>query len=513
MEYFWYIMAALGAGIGTGLAGLSAATVMVPILIVLCPSFAGETGAYQATAVALASDILGSAVTSFIYIKHKNIDLKHGWIMLVCIITMCVGGSVAAWGAGNMVLGTFSLFLTFGIGIRFLLKPDTERKDAIGKDAKLDKKAIAVSLFFGLTIGFGTGFFGSGGGMMMLVVFTAFLGMPMKHAVGTSTLIMTFTALIASVSHMIIEPAIVFERTDALLICIVTATIASIVSAQFANRFSTKIVGIVTGAVLTVLGACMLILHFKNDISEFIVNHPYMQQILVCLGKYTVSIICIVIVLLIIRFTLKPPGEVFRKLLHLAAFSSSVLFVNYAENWIAASASALVFAAVVFPVLAIFEKNRWYSSLFIERKHGEIKKSLWLLFAMTALLIAVCWGGFGQAWIALTAILSWGVGDACAALVGKSIGKHHVHLKYADHKKTWEGTGAMALAGFLICFICLGIYTEYAWGICLVISAIMAPCGAYTELVSHNGNDTVSVPIVNAAILSIMYLGLHFFGI
>ncbi len=48
MEWFWYIIASLGAGIGTGLAGLSAATVMVPILIVLCPSFHGETGAYQA---------------------------------------------------------------------------------------------------------------------------------------------------------------------------------------------------------------------------------------------------------------------------------------------------------------------------------------------------------------------------------------------------------------------------------------------------------------------------------
>ena len=45
-EIFWYITAALLAGVGTGLVGLSAATVMVPILIVLCPSFSGETGAY-----------------------------------------------------------------------------------------------------------------------------------------------------------------------------------------------------------------------------------------------------------------------------------------------------------------------------------------------------------------------------------------------------------------------------------------------------------------------------------
>ena len=80
MEWIWYIIAALGAGIGTGLAGLSAATVMVPILNVLCPSFAGETGAYQATAIA---DILGSAVTTCTYAKHGNIDLKRGWIMLL----------------------------------------------------------------------------------------------------------------------------------------------------------------------------------------------------------------------------------------------------------------------------------------------------------------------------------------------------------------------------------------------------------------------------------------------
>ena len=47
---------------------------------------------------------------------------------------------------------------------------------------------------------------------MMLVVFTAFLGMELKTAVGTSTFIMTFTALIASVSHILIHPAIVLEK-------------------------------------------------------------------------------------------------------------------------------------------------------------------------------------------------------------------------------------------------------------------------------------------------------------
>ena len=217
MEYFWYIVAALGAGIGTGLAGLSAATVMVPILIVLCPLFSGETGAYQATAIALASDILGSAVTTYTYARHRNIDLKRGWVMLACILVMCTVGSYAAFIVGNVVLGSFTLVLTFCIGIRFLAKPDTSRKQQTARGEKLDGKGIAISLFFGLTIGFGTGFVGTGGGMMMLVVFTAFLGMELKTAVGTSTFIMTFTALIASVSHILIHPAIVLEKWDIML--------------------------------------------------------------------------------------------------------------------------------------------------------------------------------------------------------------------------------------------------------------------------------------------------------
>ena len=54
LEWFWYTLAATLAGVGTGLVGLSAATAMVSVLIVLCPSFTRETGAYQATAIALA---------------------------------------------------------------------------------------------------------------------------------------------------------------------------------------------------------------------------------------------------------------------------------------------------------------------------------------------------------------------------------------------------------------------------------------------------------------------------
>ena len=263
-EYLIVTLAAALAGVGTGLVGLSAATAMVPLMIVLCPTFQGEHGAYMATAIALASDILGSAVTTSVYAKNKNIDLKHGWLLTVCIISMCTLGSVAAYFTHQQVLGGFSLLLCVAIGIRFLVKPDSKDKRESAATVHLSRKEIAVSLFFGLTIGFGTGFFGSGGGMMMLIVFTAMLGYDRKTAVGTSTFIMTFTALIASVSHMLIEPTIVFACWRYLLIAVISATFFSLVSARFANRVNARLVGYVTGAALLSLGLVLVFLNYRD---------------------------------------------------------------------------------------------------------------------------------------------------------------------------------------------------------------------------------------------------------
>ena len=268
-EYLIVTLAATLAGIGTGLVGLSAATAMVPLMIVLCPTFQGEHGAYMATAIALASDILGSAVTTGVYARNKNIDLKHGWLLTVCIISMCAIGSIAAYFTHQQVLGGFSLFLCIAIGIRFLVKPDSRDKRESSSTVRLTVREIAVSLFFGLTIGFGTGFFGCGGGMMLLIVCTVMLGYDRKTAVGTSTFIMTFTALIASVSHILIEPTILYECWDYLLIAIAAATFFSLISARFANRVNAKLVGYVTGGILLVLGLVLVFLNYRESLQAF----------------------------------------------------------------------------------------------------------------------------------------------------------------------------------------------------------------------------------------------------
>ena len=497
MEWIWYILAALGAGIGTGFAGLSAATVMVPMLFVLCPSFSGETGAYQATAIALASDILGSAVTTYTYAKHKNIDLKRSWLIMTCILTMCTVGSYVAFIVGNVVLGGFTLFLTFCIGIRFLVKPDTSRKNQVEKGAKLGWKGVLISLGFGLPIGFGTGFVGTGGGMMMLIVFTVFLGMELKTAVGTSTFIMTFTALIASVSHILIHPAIVLEKWDVMLLCIVVATAASLISARFANRVKNRTVGIVTGAVLTLLGAAMLILNYWEFLSRF----PLIVQVFRCIGILAALIAVCLAILLPVRFMTNIPSFIFRKLLHIVAFCGVSLMIILAESWQAAAVTSLLLAVVIYPIIMMIEKEPWFDKLFVQKSKGEIKRSMLLLFVMFTVVIAVGWGWLGHAVLSAAAILMWGAGDAAAALVGIPYGKHKVRCKLTDGKKSWEGSFAMLLVSFAVGILVLIATQTCGWPQALLMAGTGALLGTLTELFSPSEYDTVTVPIVILAVL------------
>ena len=500
MEIIWILIASLGAGIGTGLAGLSAATVMVPILIVLCPSFFTENGVYQATAIALASDILGSAVTAYTYAKHGNIDLKRGWIMFASIVTMCTAGSYAAWLAGDIVLGTFTLFLTLAIGIRFLLKPDTAEKNILNRGKKLDLKGILISLFFGLTIGFGTGFVGTGGGMMMLVVFTMFLGMDHKTAVGTSTLIMTFTALIAAAAHILIHPAIITRRWGVLVVCVITATVSSLFSARFANRVPARTVGLTTGAVLTVLGVSMIFLHYHAQIMAV----PLFADMAHCLGVFLAYIVPCVLVFLPVRFLTKIPSFIFRKILHIIAFTCVSVMIAFARSWQAASLLSVLIAVVIWPLLALLEKEPWYPHLFVEKKPGEIKTSLLMLFFMFAAVTAAAWGIFDNKAAAACSILMWGTGDAAAALIGIPFGKHKVTWKGTDGKKSFEGTAADFIVELLAGMLFYGMLIKMPVLKLAGRIACAALAGCLCELWSPSELDTVTVPAVIMTCLLIL---------
>lgn len=83
--------AGMGAGLGTGFAGMSAAAVISPMLI----TFLGMDP-YMAVGIALSSDVLASAVSAYTYYKNKNIDIVNGIVMMVSVLIFTVWEAISA---------------------------------------------------------------------------------------------------------------------------------------------------------------------------------------------------------------------------------------------------------------------------------------------------------------------------------------------------------------------------------------------------------------------------------
>lgn len=226
----------------------------------------------------------------------------------------------------------------------------------------------------------------------------------------------------------------------------------------------------------------------------------------ICLAQTLISYFsyllgCVVLVVSI-RFLLQPPQEVFRKLLHMVAVFSCIVIYHAAGKWEIATLTFLIMAGMIYPVLCLLEKWPYFNDFFVQRSPGEVIQSMVLLFLMMSLITAVSWGLFAEQLFGLLAILMWGLGDAAAALIGKRFGHHIVSI--SDGKKTWEGSFAMFLTAFII-----GVMVLFQYNLLImqnvVIILITACFAAFTELITFNGLDTLTVPVVNLIVLLILH--------
>lgn len=244
------LLAGAGAGIGTGFAGMSAAAVISPILITFL-----NLPAYSAVGIALASDVLASAVSAYTYKKNGHIDIKNGIVTMVFVLIFTMVGSYVASLLPNAAMGNFSVFMTMLLGVKFIAKPVMTTKESMA--AVPPKERFIKSSLCGILVGFICGFVGAGGGMMMLLVLTSVLGYELKCAVGTSVFIMTFTALTGSLSHFAIGG---MPDLSALLLCIIFTLLFARVAAVIANHAETKTLNRITGLVLILIGVVVLLL-------------------------------------------------------------------------------------------------------------------------------------------------------------------------------------------------------------------------------------------------------------
>ena len=252
---YLYILAGLCGGVLTGMAGLTAAMVVTPMLCGVC----GWAG-YDATTLSLLANIPAALVTCYTYYKNGNVDLERTKSVVGSAFLGAVAGSwlgylfsqVSESGVSYAVI-VMNLFLA----VKYIKPAKAKKETLTEQEQKKQQKKTLLAVVLAFAIGVECGFMGSAGGALMLMVLTIVLGMDTKLAVGTNSMIMTLVALTGAVSHLAMGAKV--EPLPGVVVTLV-CTAAAVVSARFANRVSERVLNVSTGVVLIAVSVLSLVL-------------------------------------------------------------------------------------------------------------------------------------------------------------------------------------------------------------------------------------------------------------
>ena len=248
MLYLTYILAGIAGGILTGMAGLTAAMVLTPILCGAC----GWAG-YDAVTLSLIANVPSALVTSYTFYKNGNMDIKRG---LPVALSAFGGAIVGSWlgylfsmvsenGVSYIVIIS-NLFMA----VKFLMPSKKKEENLSEAEQKKAKTKTVIAYILSFLIGAECGFMGSAGGVLMLLVLTMVLGMDTKLAVGTSSLVMTLVALTGAISHLAMGATMEILPAVVVTVC---CTVSAVISAKFANKVAEKTVNRCAAVVLIIV--------------------------------------------------------------------------------------------------------------------------------------------------------------------------------------------------------------------------------------------------------------------
>ena len=251
------LIAGCGAGVVTGLIGASAVTFAVPVLV----TFAALS-AYEAIGVSLLTDVVASLVAAWVYHRHGRLRIRPALIIAGAAAGGALLGSWASTHLPDAHLGAITALIILTTGIRLAVRPQSLLPHESGKPRLLARLPISedtLHLVAGLIGGLGVGLFcgvsGAGGGISILFLLVYAMGFSPHAAIGTSVLVMAFTAAFGGFGHAIHGS---MPWTIAALAA-VGGIVGALAAAAIANRCHERRLARVAGITFTVLASVMLI--------------------------------------------------------------------------------------------------------------------------------------------------------------------------------------------------------------------------------------------------------------
>ncbi len=184
-------------GLSLGLVGGGGSILTVPVLV-----YAIGQPVQAATTTSLAIVGLNALVGMAGHARKHRVDFRTGLIFgVVGVGGALVGSWLNTFVPARLLLVLFALIMLIAAVamLRRRVEPDDARDDNATHGEGRNWPKIAAS---GTVVGLMTGFFGVGGGFVIVPALVLALGLSMRLAVGTSLLIIAINSAVSLVAHL-----------------------------------------------------------------------------------------------------------------------------------------------------------------------------------------------------------------------------------------------------------------------------------------------------------------------
>jgi uncharacterized membrane protein YfcA len=187
------IVLGLAIGLIVGAVGGGGAILALPVLVYVLDEPVGPAATASLVVVALAAALGAGSLA-----RHGRVCWR---LALTFALPAAVGSLLGTLGSRS-VDGRV-MVLAF-VPVMLVASALTWRRAGEGREgAGCPRPPLARVIVAGLLVGALTGFFGVGGGFVIVPVLTIWLGTPFRRAVGTSLVIIALTGVAALASHLV----------------------------------------------------------------------------------------------------------------------------------------------------------------------------------------------------------------------------------------------------------------------------------------------------------------------
>jgi uncharacterized membrane protein YfcA len=238
----------LAIGLALGTLGGGGSVLAVPVLVYVL----GQT-VPEATTASLLVVAAGAVAGGLGHARAGRVCWRHAGSFTAAAVPGIAAGTLAAEAvSGTLLLAGFALIMLAAAHATWRKATDSgpEPDGPWERSGACPPLRLPRDLVAGAVIGFVTGFFGVGGGFLIVPTLALALAFTMRTAVGTSLVIITATSLLGLAAHLMAGRSLDTGVTAALtLACVAGAVAGAALASQIPQRalgrgFALLVVGV-----------------------------------------------------------------------------------------------------------------------------------------------------------------------------------------------------------------------------------------------------------------------------